>query len=75
MAGRRLEVARIAGAGPTTLVFLHEGLGCAAAWRDFPAAVAAATGLPALIYSRLGHGRSDPATRPTGTGPRRRSPR
>jgi pimeloyl-ACP methyl ester carboxylesterase len=43
-----------------TLVFLHEGLGSVAGWRDFPARSAAATGCGALVYSRLGYGRSDP---------------
>ena len=35
------------GRGPDaapTLVLLHEGLGCVALWRDFPDALAAATG-------------------------------
>ncbi len=60
VAGRRIEVARLGPAAPDapTLVFLHEGLGCAAMWRDFPAALAAATGCGALVYSRFGHGRS-----------------
>jgi pimeloyl-ACP methyl ester carboxylesterase len=63
--GHRLEVARIAGdAGRPTLVFLHEGLGSLAMWRDFPAQLAKATGAPALIYSRWGYGRSDPLTSP-----------
>jgi pimeloyl-ACP methyl ester carboxylesterase len=44
----------------TTLVFLHEGLGCVAMWRDFPAALAAATGCGALVYSRAGYGGSSP---------------
>lgn len=64
--GRRLEYAWI-GPGPEaapTLVFLHEGLGSLAAWRDFPAALAAATGLGALVYSRAGYGGSDPAELP-----------
>ena len=39
-------------------VFLHEGLGCAALWRDFPDRVAAQTGAGALVYSRLGYGGS-----------------
>ncbi len=58
--GRRLEVQRIAGdpARPA-LVFLHEGLGSVSMWRDFPARVAAATGSPAIAYSRYGYGRSD----------------
>jgi pimeloyl-ACP methyl ester carboxylesterase len=40
------------------LVFLHHGLGCTALWRQFPERVAEATGLPALVYDRLGHGNS-----------------
>ena len=40
------------------LVFLHEGLGSAALWRDFPDRVAAETGAGALVYSRLGYGGS-----------------
>ncbi len=54
-----IEYRRIEG-GPDrpTLVFLHEGLGCAALWRDFPDRVAAATGAGALVYSRLGYGGS-----------------
>ena len=47
-----------------TLVFLHEGLGCVAMWRDFPAALARETGCGALVYSRLGYGRSDPCILP-----------
>lgn len=42
------------------LVLLHEGLGSLAMWRDFPRQVAAATGCPALVYSRYGYGHSDP---------------
>jgi pimeloyl-ACP methyl ester carboxylesterase len=42
-----------------TLVFLHEGLGCVAMWRDFPARVAEQTGCGALVYSRAGYGNSD----------------
>lgn len=42
-----------------TLVFLHEGLGSLAMWRDFPARVAAATGCRTLVYSRYGYGQSD----------------
>lgn len=41
-----------------TLVFLHEGLGSAAMWRDFPRRLADATGCGALVYSRAGHGGS-----------------
>jgi len=65
--GRSLEVRRIAAAaeGPT-LVFLHEGLGSISQWRDFPDAIAAASGLPALIYARYGHGQSTVLQQPHG---------
>ncbi len=66
-AGHRLEVDRVEAAprrAAPTLVFLHEGLGCVARWRDFPRAVAAATGCAALVYSRRGYGQSEPAPRP-----------
>jgi pimeloyl-ACP methyl ester carboxylesterase len=43
-----------------TLVFLHEGLGCVALWRDFPERLVAATGCGALVYSRSGYGNSSP---------------
>jgi pimeloyl-ACP methyl ester carboxylesterase len=42
-----------------TLVFLHEGLGSVAMWRDFPAQVAHTTGCRTLVYSRYGYGQSD----------------
>jgi pimeloyl-ACP methyl ester carboxylesterase len=59
--GCRLECEWL-GPGPEaapTLVFLHDGLGCVATWRDVPAALAAATGCGALVYSRAGYGGSD----------------
>jgi len=66
--GRKLEVQRIAGpgAGARTLVFLHEGLGSVAMWRDFPQKAAEATGCAALVYSRYGYGRSDVLGEPRG---------
>ena len=48
-----------AAAGRPVLVFLHEGLGSIRQWRDFPAKVAAVTGLRALVYDRYGYGQSD----------------
>jgi pimeloyl-ACP methyl ester carboxylesterase len=42
------------------LVFLHEGLGSLAMWKDFPARLCAATGCRGLVYSRPGYGRSTP---------------
>jgi pimeloyl-ACP methyl ester carboxylesterase len=47
-----------------TLVLLHEGLGSAAMWGDFPEKLSTATGLGVFVYSRLGYGRSSPATLP-----------
>jgi pimeloyl-ACP methyl ester carboxylesterase len=55
------------GPGPDaapTLVLLHEGLGCVALWRDFPEALAAATGCGVFAYSRFGYGGSDPVALP-----------
>lgn len=43
------------------IVMLHEGLGSAAMWRDFPARLAEATGCRVMAYSRAGYGHSDPA--------------
>jgi pimeloyl-ACP methyl ester carboxylesterase len=59
--GKRLEYEWL-GPGPAaapTLVFLHDGQGCVDTWRDFPAALAAATGCGALVYSRAGYGGSE----------------
>lgn len=59
--GRRIEYRMVPGdaiARPT-LVFLHEGLGAAALWRDFPDRIAAHLGARALVYSRFGYGQSD----------------
>lgn len=50
---------RLPADGETVLIFLHEGLGSAGLWRDFPAYVTAATGYPALVYSRYGYGGSE----------------
>lgn len=64
--GQRLEY-RWIGPPPDaapTIVFLHEGLGSAGMWRDFPDRVAAATGCGTLVYSRLGYGKSDPVIGP-----------
>jgi pimeloyl-ACP methyl ester carboxylesterase len=47
-----------------TIVFLHEGLGCVGMWRDFPDRMAVATGCGALVYSRIGYGKSDPVRGP-----------
>ena len=47
-----------------TIVMLHEGLGCVALWRDFPARVAERTGMGVFVYSRQGYGASDPVPLP-----------
>ena len=41
-------------------VFLHEGLGSIAMWRDWPQSLCDALGLRGLVYSRPGYGRSTP---------------
>jgi pimeloyl-ACP methyl ester carboxylesterase len=46
------------------VVFLHEGLGSVAMWRDFPQRFCEHHGLRGLVYSRFGYGRSTP--RPEG---------
>jgi pimeloyl-ACP methyl ester carboxylesterase len=69
--GVRLEVERIpgpAGAGRAPIVFLHEGLGSVAMWRDWPARLCAATGRAGIVYSRRGYGRSDPVPDVRGAG-------
>ena len=42
------------------LVFLHEGLGSVAMWRDFPQQLCAAGSFRGLVYSRPGYGQSTP---------------
>jgi pimeloyl-ACP methyl ester carboxylesterase len=68
IAGRQLEYGWIGPPSPRqrSLVFLHEGLGCAAMWRTFAAALCERTGLPGLLYSRWGYGGSEPVDRPWG---------
>ena len=44
--------------GRPTIVFLHEGLGSIALWRDFPRRLAEAADAGALVYSRYGNGHS-----------------
>lgn len=62
-AGHRLAAQWIGSPGPgAVLVFLHEGLGSIGQWRDFPASLCRAVGLPGLVYDRCGYGGSDPLT-------------
>ena len=48
----------------STLVLLHEGLGCVAGWGSFAQDLAAATGAGVFAYSRAGYGRSSPGKLP-----------
>jgi len=68
----RLEVNHIAASPATThlapLVFLHEGLGSVAMWRDWPAQLCQATGREGWVYSRRGYGQSDSVPDVRGTG-------
>ena len=58
----RIEYARIAPerTGAPLLVFLHEGLGSIAMWKDFPERLCEAGGFRGLVFSRPGYGRSTP---------------
>ena len=47
-----------------TLILLHEGLGSAGMWGDFPEKLSAATGKGVFVYSRRGYGFSSAATLP-----------
>lgn len=67
----RIEYEWVGAAGDyaPVMVFLHEGLGSVAMWRDFPARLCAATGLRGLVYSRPGYGRSTPRAEGERWGP------
>lgn len=61
--GRRVRIEHRWVEGPAAapvLVFLHEGLGSVAMWKDFPDRLCAACGVRGLVYSRPGYGRSTP---------------
>ncbi|HUZ73912.1 MAG TPA: alpha/beta hydrolase [Stellaceae bacterium] len=64
--GHRLEYRFVPArrAAMPVLVFLHQGLGSVSMWRDVPERLAECTGCAALVYSRQGHGWSDPAAAP-----------
>jgi pimeloyl-ACP methyl ester carboxylesterase len=62
----RLEY-RMAGPRPyeaPTLILLHQGLGSASIWGDFPERLSAATGFGVFAWSRVGYGHSSPAKLP-----------
>jgi len=71
--GVHLEASHITtgAAGPTArapMVFLHEGLGSVAMWRDWPAQLCQATGREGWVYSRRGYGQSDAVPEVRGAG-------
>jgi len=43
-----------------TVVFLHDGLGAASAWKHLPKRIAESHNVNALVYDRHGYGQSDP---------------
>ena len=56
-----LELQRIGGPESpkrAPIIFLHEGLGSVALWRDWPQQVCEATGRAGFVYSRRGYGQS-----------------
>ena len=65
VAGRRIDAVEHPGdPARRPIVLLHEGLGSVGLWREFPAALALATGRRVLVFSRFGHGRSEPPPEP-----------
>lgn len=62
--GRRIEYEYTGDRKRPAMVFLHEGLGSIAMWKDFPQRCADAAGCDALVYSRYGYGQSDPIDKP-----------
>jgi pimeloyl-ACP methyl ester carboxylesterase len=63
---QRLEYAWIgaARADAWLVVFLHEGLGSLAMWRDYPRALCDSAAVRGLVFSRYGYGRSTPRPSP-----------
>jgi len=72
--GVALELMRIEGPAGSAdvhlapIVFLHEGLGSVAMWRDWPRQVCKATGRAGFVYSRRGYGKSQSIDDVRGTG-------
>ncbi|MFT4266425.1 MAG: alpha/beta hydrolase [Xenophilus sp.] len=55
--------------GAPLVVFLHEGLGSVAMWKDFPDRLCAQAGVRGLVFSRPGYGRSTPRAVDEAWGP------
>jgi pimeloyl-ACP methyl ester carboxylesterase len=71
VSGVALEVQRLAGdpgRPRAPVIFLHEGLGSVAMWRDWPQQLCAETGRAGVVYSRRGYGSSDAVADVRGTG-------
>ncbi len=69
--GVAIELQRVtaaAGRPRLPIVFLHEGLGSVAMWRDWPQHLCEACGRDGFVYSRRGYGGSDPVPDVRGTG-------
>lgn len=63
--GRSIDVHRLGRREATPqMVFLHEGLGSIELWRSYPEDVVTRTGGDGVVYSRYGHGWSDPLAEP-----------
>ncbi|MBE0650209.1 MAG: alpha/beta hydrolase [Bacteroidales bacterium] len=63
---RKIHREKKINAGSPVIVFLHEGLGSVEQWKDFPEKLVSATGLDAVVYDRLGYGKSGPLTEKRG---------
>ena len=48
----------------STIILLHEGLGCVDLWRNFPRTLSERTGMGVFAYSRAGYGNSTPVSLP-----------
>jgi pimeloyl-ACP methyl ester carboxylesterase len=62
---QRIEYQWVGDAGSTmpVVVFLHEGLGSVAMWKDFPQRLCEESGRRGFVFSRPGYGRSTPKRR------------
>jgi pimeloyl-ACP methyl ester carboxylesterase len=65
LSGGEIELLEIRGEdSQPALILLHEGLGSVGLWRGFPERLANATRRRTIVFSRYGHGQSDPPPKP-----------
>ena len=65
LSGGEIELLEIPGEDrQPALILLHEGLGSVGLWRGFPERLANATHRRTIVFSRYGHGQSDPPPKP-----------